>query len=70
MSAAASRAAWEELNIFSTIIRTSEGIKKIVPNNTIWNGVIVNRTTGVCAARRLRVQPPPPEPSSGAKCAP
>ncbi|MFN3892635.1 MAG: mechanosensitive ion channel family protein [Beijerinckiaceae bacterium] len=42
----------EELNIFSTLIRTTEGIKKIVPNNTIWNGVIVNRTTGV-------VTPPP-----------
>jgi small conductance mechanosensitive channel len=42
----------EELNIFSTLIRTTEGIKKIVPNNTIWNGVIVNRTTG-------RVSPPP-----------
>jgi small conductance mechanosensitive channel len=37
----------EELNIFSTLIRTPEGISKIVPNNTIWNGVIVNETTGV-----------------------
>lgn len=37
----------EELNIFSTLIRTPEGVSKIVPNNTIWNGVIVNETTGV-----------------------
>lgn len=37
----------EELNIFSTLIRTPEGLSKIVPNNTIWNGVIVNETTGV-----------------------
>ena len=35
----------EELNIFSTLIRTPEGLSKIVPNNTIWNGVIVNETT-------------------------
>ncbi len=37
----------EELNIFSTQIRTPEGLSKIVPNNTIWNGVIVNETTGI-----------------------
>lgn len=37
----------EELNIFSTLIRTPEGLSKLVPNNTIWNGVIVNETTGV-----------------------
>ncbi len=42
----------EQLNIFSTLIRTPEGVSKIVPNNTIWNGVIVNETTGV-------VSPPP-----------
>jgi small conductance mechanosensitive channel len=42
----------EQLNVFSTLIRTSEGVSKIVPNNTIWNGVIINETTGV-------VSPPP-----------
>ena len=49
----------EELNIFSTLIRTAEGVSKIVPNNTIWNGVIVNETTGV-------VTPPPPSATAAA----
>ncbi|MBX9757292.1 MAG: mechanosensitive ion channel family protein, partial [Beijerinckiaceae bacterium] len=49
----------EELNIFSTLIRTPEGVSKIVPNNTIWNGVIVNETTGV-------VTPPPPSTAAAA----
>jgi small conductance mechanosensitive channel len=35
------------VSIFSTDIRTDDGIKKIVPNNTIWNSVIINETTGV-----------------------
>jgi small conductance mechanosensitive channel len=35
------------VSIFTTDIRTDEGIKKIVPNNTIWNSVIINETTGV-----------------------
>ncbi len=35
------------VNIFSTLITTEDNLKKIVPNNTIWSGVIVNHTTGV-----------------------
>jgi small conductance mechanosensitive channel len=37
------------VNIFSTLITTEDNLKKIVPNNTIWSGVIVNHTTGVTA---------------------
>lgn len=36
----------EDVTIFSTLIRTEENTRKIVPNNTIWGGVIVNRSTG------------------------
>jgi small conductance mechanosensitive channel len=36
----------ENVTIFSTLIRTEENTRKIVPNNTIWGGVIVNRSTG------------------------
>ena len=35
------------VTIFSTYIRTDEGITKIVPNDNIWKSVIVNETTGV-----------------------
>jgi small conductance mechanosensitive channel len=33
------------VSIFSTLIKTDEGLRKIVPNNTIWNGTIINYTT-------------------------
>jgi small conductance mechanosensitive channel len=36
----------ENVSIFSTSIITEDNFRKIVPNNTIWGGVIVNRTTG------------------------
>ena len=36
----------EAVSIFSTYIVTDENTRKIVPNNTIWGGVIVNHTTG------------------------
>ncbi|MFY9658786.1 MAG: mechanosensitive ion channel family protein [Methylocystis sp.] len=36
----------ESVNIFSTLIVTEDNLRKIVPNNTIWGGVIVNHTTG------------------------
>jgi len=36
----------EDVTIFSTLIQTEENTRKIVPNNTIWNGVIVNSSTG------------------------
>ena len=39
----------EAVNIFSTLIVTEDNLKKIVPNNTIWGGVIVNHTTGKTA---------------------
>jgi len=39
----------EAVNIFSTLIVTDDNLKKIVPNNTIWSGVIVNHTTGLTA---------------------
>lgn len=36
----------EDVSIFATTIRTEEKVKKIVPNNSIWNNVIVNNSTG------------------------
>jgi small conductance mechanosensitive channel len=35
------------VNIFSTYIRTDDGLTKIVPNDNIWKNVIINQTTGV-----------------------
>ena len=35
------------VTIFSTYIRTDDGLVKIVPNDNIWKNVIVNETTGV-----------------------
>ncbi|HEY1884944.1 MAG TPA: mechanosensitive ion channel family protein, partial [Roseiarcus sp.] len=35
------------VTIFSTYIRTDDGITKIVPSDNIWKSVIVNETTGV-----------------------
>ncbi len=35
------------VTIFSTYIRTEDGVVKIVPNDNIWKSVIVNETTGV-----------------------
>ena len=40
----------ESVNIFSTLIVTEDNLRKIVPNNTIWSGVIVNHTTGKTAS--------------------
>ena len=34
------------VSIFSTRIMTAENTTKIVPNKTIWGGVIVNHSTG------------------------
>lgn len=36
----------QEVNTFSTVIHADDGTVKIVPNNSIWGGVIVNRSTG------------------------
>ena len=38
------------MTIFSTYIRTDDGLVKIVPNDNIWKSVIVNQTTGVVKA--------------------
>ncbi|HEY1783695.1 MAG TPA: mechanosensitive ion channel domain-containing protein [Roseiarcus sp.] len=38
------------VTIFSTYIRTEDGLTKIVPNDNIWKSVIVNETTGVMKA--------------------
>jgi small conductance mechanosensitive channel len=35
------------VSIFNTLIQTEDGLKMIVPNNSIWNGVIVNHTTRI-----------------------
>ena len=35
------------MTIFSTYIRTDDGITKIVPDDNIWKSVIVNQTTGM-----------------------
>ncbi len=36
----------EAVSIFSTYVLTQENTRKIVPNNTIWGGVIINHSTG------------------------
>jgi small conductance mechanosensitive channel len=46
-----------EVNIFSTYIRTEDGMMKIVPNNSIWSGVIVNQTTGVVSGATAEAKP-------------
>jgi Mechanosensitive ion channel len=38
------------VTIFSTYIRTDDGLVKIVPNDNIWKNVIINQTTGVVKA--------------------
>jgi small conductance mechanosensitive channel len=38
------------VTIFSTYIRTDDGLVKIAPNDNIWKNVIVNETTGVVKA--------------------
>jgi small conductance mechanosensitive channel len=40
----------EDVSIFATSVRTEDGMKKIVPNNSIWNNVIVNKSTGTTTA--------------------
>lgn len=47
----------EEVSVFATTIRTEEGVKKIVPNNTIWNNVIVNNSTGVTIPAKEEPKP-------------
>jgi small conductance mechanosensitive channel len=53
------------VTIFSTYIRTEDGITKIVPNDNIWKSVIVNETTGVVKAPPT-VEANPPEAKSEA----
>jgi small conductance mechanosensitive channel len=47
------------VTIFSTYIRTDDGLVKIVPNDNIWKNVIVNQTTGVVKAAPSGDAPPP-----------
>lgn len=47
----------EKVSIFSTEILTEDGARKIVPNNTIWGGVIVNLSTGVTAPAHESAEP-------------
>lgn len=47
----------EKVSIFSTEILTEDGARKIVPNNTIWGGVIVNLSTGVTAPAHDTAEP-------------
>ena len=49
------------VTIFSTYIRTDEGLVKIVPNDNIWKSVIVNQTTGVVKAPISGDAKPPEE---------
>ena len=53
------------VTIFSTYIRTDDGLVKIVPNDNIWKHVIVNQTTGVVKAP-ASVDANPPEAKSEA----
>ncbi len=54
------------VNIFSTYIRTDDGLVKIVPNDNIWKNVIVNQTTGVVKAPPTGEAPPPEEKAEAA----
>lgn len=47
----------EDVSIFATTIRTEEEIKKIVPNNSIWNNVIVNNSTGTTTPAHAEQKP-------------
>ncbi len=49
------------VTIFSTYIRTDDGLVKIVPNDNIWKSVIVNQTTGVVKAPPSGEAKPPEE---------
>lgn len=49
------------MTIFSTYIRTDDGLVKIVPNDNIWKSVIVNQTTGVVKAPPSGEAKPPEE---------
>ena len=49
------------VTIFSTYIRTDDGLVKIVPNDNIWKNVIVNLTTGVVKAPPSGEAKPAPE---------
>lgn len=35
----------DAVTIFSTVVETPEGLTMIVPNNTVWSGVIINHST-------------------------
>ena len=48
------------VTIFSTYIRTDDGITKIVPDDNIWKSVIVNETTGVVKSPPAG-EPPAPD---------
>ena len=35
----------DAVTIFSTVVETEDGLTMIVPNNTVWSGVIINHST-------------------------
>ena len=35
----------QAVSIFSTLIETEEGLRMVIPNNTVWSGVIINHST-------------------------
>jgi small conductance mechanosensitive channel len=37
----------QTVSIFSTLIEADDGLRMVVPNNTVWSGVIINRSTGL-----------------------
>jgi small conductance mechanosensitive channel len=47
------------VTVFSTYIRTDDGLVKTVPNDNIWKNVIVNETTGVVKAPPAGEAKPP-----------
>ncbi len=49
------------VTIFSTYIRTDDGLVKIVPNDNIWKSVIINQTTGIVKAAPSGDTKPPEE---------
>lgn len=47
------------VTIFSTVVETEDGLTMIVPNNTVWSGVIINHSTSSVSKSGAEVQETP-----------
>ena len=44
------------VTIFSTMVETEDGLTMIVPNNTVWSGVIINHSTSSVSSAGLETK--------------